>query len=844
MLASLIAVSVLRVPLPEPKLTYTNFSGLTLNLGEVPLITGSGFQYYEKGWTKGYYSSAWKPVDISRLGDGRLQVRFNGADGQVAGTNTYTETADGFEVDFQFRWRGDKPVRLEATFARLWAPFFAKGRLTIDDNDVGPLDRPPRKQALFEERVFTAPAYKAVFQAPSANVTVTCDKPFQIMDGRNYNIEWAADKELFWIGVSDQDIAPQQTLQYKFRVSISSRVPLATEPLTLTAPVEPLVNAENPEPMQLPLVPQPQSVVLKETTLEVGSNWIFTGNKDLVSLQSEFEHMVWQWWDKATVRTLDSNVRLEISPTGLKPEGYRLEISDKGITISGADRAGVRNGLRTLALLLRAERSRLTLPLGTITDYPRTAWRGVHQFVGPQALSFQSNLMERVLGPLKFNATVLQCERTDWETTKGNETALTMPKKDLVQLVARYREIGIEPIPLVQSLGHAEWIFANKQNLDLAVNPNQPYTLDPRKARTRQLLTDLWTEVAQAIKPKIVHFGLDEIDTRGLPDDPTFADRLWAQQAPFLQSLANKLGVKSMVWGDMMLHPSEAPDAANAPSTQSASTRRRALNQGTYIADWHYKDSSDPNVFISLNLWKKAAMNPIAATWFRPNNIRGFTLAAIDAGAGTLQTTWAGYESNEANMIKAFPQFSAYVLSADYAWSGRRELPEDLPYDPGEVLRRLYFSPPQKVKPTDGFGVGANPSFSIGPYRFKSLSPIQLRGVTSAEAFRAPDSVTIAINKEVSEIILAVDTLARVPETEDVGQATLKFSDGTQTLVPIQYGVHVRSETDSRPAIISPKERGKCAVLITVPTRKTLQSVTVARKGMSAGIRLYGLTGL
>src|SRR5690606_33174188 len=111
---------------------------------------------------------------------------------------------------------------------------------------------------------------------------------------------------------------------------------------------------------------------------------------------------------------------------GLKAEGYRLNVTSAGVELVGQDLLGVRHGLRTLAGLVRSRGGVLEIPGTAVTDWPSINWRGVHMFVGPTALDFQSQLMQRVLAPLKFNHVVLECERTTWEAIRGTETAITM----------------------------------------------------------------------------------------------------------------------------------------------------------------------------------------------------------------------------------------------------------------------------------------------------------------------------------------------------------------------------------------------------------------------------------
>ena len=113
--------------------------------------------------------------------------------------------------------------------------------------------------------------------------------------------------------------------------------------------------------------------------------------------------------------------------------------------------------------------------------------------------------------------------------------------------------------------------------------------------------------------------------------------------------------------------------------------------KGSFICDWHYQKNADPKLYEeSLELFHNEGFRPIASSWFEPENIRGISLAAISTGAGTLQTTWAGFEINDVVMAKNMGQFSAMILAADYAWSGRTELPSKIGYEQTKVFNRLY----------------------------------------------------------------------------------------------------------------------------------------------------------
>ena len=69
----------------------------------------------------------------------------------------------------------------------------------------------------------------------------------------------------------------------------------------------------------------------------------------------------------------DKNVRKAGRHIPTQPEGYYLQITQKGITVAGTDTRGLYYGIQTLAQLVAQGQ----LPLTEVTDYPDIRWRGV-----------------------------------------------------------------------------------------------------------------------------------------------------------------------------------------------------------------------------------------------------------------------------------------------------------------------------------------------------------------------------------------------------------------------------------------------------------------------------------
>jgi hypothetical protein len=97
----------------------------------------------------------------------------------------------------------------------------------------------------------------------------------------------------------------------------------------------------------------------------------------------------------------------------------------------------------------------------------------------------------------------------------------------------------------------------------------------------------------------------------------------------------------------------------------------------------------NPGQFLSVDLWKREGFEVIGAPWFYPDNIRSFNQkgGARGISRGMEQTTWAGFNFSIEDNVANHDQFSAYLLAADYSWSGRKEKADRLPY---EYKRRFW----------------------------------------------------------------------------------------------------------------------------------------------------------
>lgn len=822
-------------------------AGLTVRVAGVPVIRGSWFQYYAPGWTKGYYSSNWGAQQVRRIDADTVEVTFRGADGKATGSETLHREGLTLKAHYRFEWAGDDPARIEVTPGMIWAPAFESGSLTADGKPTRPLDAVSyRSKSDLTERRFSADATRYELSAPLTNVDIRSSVPMTLFDGRGYTQDWAEREPIWWHGALGRDVAKGQPveLDVEWRFAPNPPAPDRKETVQLTRSA--LAAASAPDESLPILIPKPKKATLDfDHPVELTGVYRFPAGR--VRYWNDFLAAVARRFEAPPKGTKPVKVDGGASKLELQPGGYTIDVAAGSISVLGQEDEGLKYGMLRLAQLVFARNGRLWLPSGRLTDEPQIAWRGVHLFVGPEARPFQRKLWERVLLPLGMNKVVLQCERTEWKSTPLDPSTHPMSRQEMAHLFEDYRGMDVEPIPLIQSFGHMEWFFDGKRRLDLAQNPSVPYAVDPRKPGTRTALNALWDEAIDLLKPKTIHFGCDEVDMLGVePHDPALTTELWGQQLPFLGTIAKRHGVSMMIWGDKALAPGEAPDAALGDTQGDAEKRRAAIPQGTTIADWHYKADPRPEAFYpTLQLWKREGFRPIGAAWYRPENIRGVDLAAYLERVGTLQTTWAGYESSERAMVENLNQFSAMVLAADYSWSGRQEPLSELGYEPGEVFRKMYFGHPSPVRSSPGAAFtppGPSHAARIGSVNFSLGNPIAMRSVLVAGQADAPTEIGIPLGQPRKSLTLALDTARATTEGEEVAILEGTLANGQKVRKRLVYGHHVRAQSDTAIVPYAERAAGICAVPFELEAGQRIVRLTIRVTSRTAGLRLYGLT--
>lgn len=834
--------------LPSIDLQYRNRQGLTAAFNGVPLFRGSLIEISDAVTGKPYFRTSVNDQRVEKLANGDLLVKFESPDGRLTGTQTYSRTPNGFKVDYRYLWAGAGTAKAEWSIGQVWARPFINGVLKLDNVQTRELRTTPFTAGDLEGRKYGPPAKDFELTSSFGKLYVKGDtRDWTIFDARGYKELWAGKDETFWLGRQSVSLFPNRPYQSTVEVQFDPETYSPRE-ITASPEAETIPDAIVPDNQPFPIIPQPKQMLFDREAagFEVTSELQVDVTDLYFGITDEFIGALRRRWevpDLHAVQNRQGNVIVRIQDLGLGPEGYEIRISPKSVLLLGQDYSGLVHACTTVGQLSYVKDGKLYLPTGSLRDWPSISWRGVHLFGGPEMKQFHDRIAHRVLAPLKFNKIVLQCERTKWSSFPGIETPQFNSKEDLKATFDMYRRLQIEPIPLIQSLGHMSWFFENKKNLELAVNPDFPFTIDPRKPGTKAAITKLWAEAIDLLKPKTVHFGLDEIDIRGIRSTPESTTELWTKQMANLAEIASRNSVTPMFWGDKGLAPGQAIDAALGDNPAEAQKRRAVIPKNAYIGDWHYKNDGKPERYqLSLNLWRREGLAPIGCGWFNGDNIRGFTEACYRTGAGYLQTTWAGYESSEEAMLREYKQFAAYVLAADYAWSGRKERYDAVGYDPADIFARLYFGQPSPLEVSGGTVLPGSRPLSIGEVTFKRGNIYGLISLLSPMSANDPEKITLEPKGLSGRVVaFAVDTIQQCSERDPVAEITVIDDKGKESVRKLVYGPDVRSGSDLR-ATVGPRSQGMSLIRIPVQNRGHVAKIIFKSSSTYAGLRVHGIT--
>lgn len=330
------------------------------------------------------------------------------------------------------------------------------------------------------------------------------------------------------------------------------------------------------------------------------------------------------------------------------------------------------------------------------TSFNEFEIRGFHldlriQVMTPKAL----NEFAKTLSSLGINTLVMEWEGTfpfKEHATISNEYSYS--EKEIKDFIAYCNSLGIQVIPLQQSLGHVEYILRNPRYTNLKEDKKDISQLCPMETHlNKELFTSLFTELAIVHNSEYIHIGGDETYLLGqcpkcqIKVKEEGKSKLFVDHMKMIAEIVISLGKKPVMWADIILkHPEAAaslpkeiifidwnygwkinhfgdiPNLQNMGFTFWGAPSLRSHPDNWYVTDWatHFKNQSE---FIPYA--RKADYKGLIMTSWSTTGLYGFT--------------WdVGYDVIDMVQIRnTYPLSGFRILIASYAEAMKTNSPLD-----------------------------------------------------------------------------------------------------------------------------------------------------------------------
>jgi hypothetical protein len=194
------------------------------------------------------------------------------------------------------------------------------------------------------------------------------------------------------------------------------------------------------------------------------------------------------------------------------PGGYVLEVYENGMVVAGSDYPGTVHGLMSLIQVLR-EHAEGYVPAITLVDYPDFPVRAAEWVSAGLLLDDEAKRRIRYFASLKLSHLFL---RTPDYLKLDDDVA----RQRVLEFFTFARNYGLQPVPLIDLLSHAEFIVAEcaEAGKDCAADGDPSHYCPCMNYVYDQVVDPALENIVQYLAPAIVHIGHD--DVRTLNDDP------------------------------------------------------------------------------------------------------------------------------------------------------------------------------------------------------------------------------------------------------------------------------------------------------------------------------------
>lgn len=383
------------------------------------------------------------------------------------------------------------------------------------------------------------------------------------------------------------------------------------------------------------------------------------------------------------------DVRLPDLPDGKE---YAITVTEKGAAVVGKDYGGLMRGFFRLLMSVEYEKEGFKIAAAEETDGYRIENRMIHICVFPENDLYFIKKLIRLSALCQYTHIVIEFwGMLHYDCLKELAWPHAFTKEQAKELITECRELGIEPIPMFNQLGHATASrLCHGKHVVLDQNPRLGHLFTPdgwawniHSDEVRVLLKNVRQELYELFgEGEYLHVGCDEAYYY------TRCDEERKRMPDFLKKLTGEVvaeGRRPMVWMDMLLEKGRFDGKGHAYAScapDEVEMMQGSLAPETVMVDWQYEMTEAPiETLLSL---KDNPRDLMGAPWYDPANYAAMIDTVAENGMfGVMMTTWHRLKEHMPSILGCAKKCGALTFN----WSGFSGPHEET----ATLLRRVSF---------------------------------------------------------------------------------------------------------------------------------------------------------
>ncbi len=336
-----------------------------------------------------------------------------------------------------------------------------------------------------------------------------------------------------------------------------------------------------------------------------------------------------------------------VSPPTLEDDReYTLTVTPDGLAIIGKDYGGLMRGFFSLLMKIEQRGSDFVIGCTEESSGYLLKNRMIHLCVFPENDANYMKKLIRLAALCQYTHVVIEFWGTlQYDCLKELSWPNAFTKDEVREWIRECRELGMEPIPMFNQLGHATEARAYYgKHVVLDQNPKlqRLYTPDGwawniESEEVRLLLKAVRHELYELFgEGSYLHIGCDEAYFISANED------LRKQLPAYLGNLTHEVeseGRRPMMWMDMLLEKGVFPHCYTVGEKDEVEAIRNATAPSTVFVDWQYDCFETP--IPSLASLKHCGHDVIGAPWYDDRNFGAHIETVVEHELfGIMLTTW------------------------------------------------------------------------------------------------------------------------------------------------------------------------------------------------------------